>query len=209
MIRHHIIDKFGHSLYTQKRERKELEDEYEYYDDEDTKRFRVSSDPETARQAVTRGYLTRNYINKLDLKGLEEKLSNLNNKLDKLQEMSNGFSTLTENLKSSNDDLKVTVKEVKEAVFPPEGCCYDGKNKRIANVAEGINKDDVSTVSQTLTYDSEKDIFKCGDVEFDLVVNSPSKPVIIAKDTSMSGFATYRGGDYKFRTHVYRVGENS
>lgn len=203
MIRHHIIDKFGHSLYTQKRERQEeLEDDN---DEEDTKRFRVASDYETARQPVTKGYLNRYYVNKLDLKSVEEKLVNIDEKLDKLKELSDQFSTLTQNLKSSNDGLEEAVEEVKKSISPPEGCCFDAKNRRITNVAKGINKDDVSTVSQTLTYDQEKDIFKCGDKEFDLVVNNPLNPVIIAKDSSISGFAAYRGEDYKFHTHVYRV----
>ena len=159
MIRRHIIDKFGHSLFLGKRG---VFDDGGGMEEDVRKRFRSSEGSDI---------------------------------LDKFIELQSDIDIIKEQLNS----FKSKIEEKERSIKSNDDHSWEGENKRISHVADGVDQDDVSTVRQTLTFDSEKNIFKCGDKEFDLVINDPIRPVLLADTSYSTGFATYNGNEYRPR----------
>lgn len=136
------------------------------------------------------------YVSKTDMDGLKEQLTSLQTILIELQQGNQELQSYFDSVKTTtNTELKTTL-----------DCCYNANDKRISHVADGIDADDVSTVRQTLTYDAEKDTFRCGSKEFQLVINDPLRPVVVADPNVLSGLAIYRGTEYNHKFNVYNNG---
>lgn len=191
----HVKDKFGNSLLLQRTTPSLLREELKHGE---IKRLRFVGDPEEEEcDSVNRRFLDRFYVKREDYDKLVSRLSELENtntqSKQKLEELHLEIATV----KDSNESLKTSCLQYIE-----DPCCWNAKHKKISLVSDGEAADDVSTMRQTLTYDEEKDVFKCGSREFKLVTNNPDRPLIQANRDRFSGFSIY-GTDKEYRPNTF------
>ena len=81
------------------------------------------------------------------------------------------------------DRSKIAIlQQSKESGGRIEERSWDGRSLRLTNLAEGRDSNDACTMKQVLVYDEEKKVFRCGSKEFNLVINTPTAPVVVLDD---------------------------
>lgn len=168
MKREHVVDKFGNSLFRRMRRlygggTAVLDGGDEKHVNVGNKKLRFVSDPEFEHDGVTKGYLERFYVSKLEL---EERLDKLFSKQKGGEK--EGDAMISGRLGTTLSD------QGGETVF-------DAAHMRIINVKAAQDLDDAVSLRQACTFDANVMNFKCGGTYFDLVQDSSNKPILCAR----------------------------
>lgn len=116
------------------------------------KQIRLLANPKVVNDAVTVDFINKRVVSRV---------------------MHNTLNNRVEKLETALKDL-----ESKCLRLNPAGDAWDSKNLRLTNTAPSQEMNDVSTMSQTCTYDPNIGNFKCGNRTFNLVESSANTPIV-------------------------------
>lgn len=157
----HVKDKFGNSLPLR---RAHLTSVREEHVDVGNKRLRFVADPEEEHDSVNRRFLERFYV----------KRESYNTLSDRVKAVEALVSRVTELEKTIKKCLQLTADET----------YWDANNRKITNVSRGDTSGDVTTFSQTVTFDCKTKQFRVGGKYYNLTETTPERPVLTAQVTA-------------------------